>query len=296
MYEFIRTELPKYSITEKCRGLYVTKQGYYQWLRGKEKPYKYAGLLAMILKVLAEDAENRGNYGARRIFLRLKQTEYDYAGSYSTVYRVMKSNGLLQKKRRNPNSLTKEDKAAQKSENLIKQDFHATEPNRKWLSDITEVVTADGKLYISPILDCFDGEIVGLAMDDNMRKELCIEAFEQACRRHNANGMIFHTDRGSQYTSHKFREALESRRAVQSMSGTGRCYDNARMESFFATLKKEKLYKIKTEYMPMEAVKSIIFRWIFSYYNRKRIYTSNEGGYPPSVKRRMYDEGIKTAA
>ena len=101
--------------------------------------------------------------------------------------------------------------------------------------------------------------------------------------------MIFHSDRGTQFTSRRFREALKSRNAIQSMSGTGRCYDNARMESFFATLKKEKLYKIRTELMPRETVKSIIFRWIFLYYNRKRVYTTNAGGYPPDVKRRMYD-------
>ena len=285
-----------YTVTEKCRVLRVTKQGYYQWLRCKDKPCKYAGLLAMILKVLAEHPENKENYGARRVFIRLKQLEYNYPGSYSTVYRVMKSNGLLQRKKRTPNSLTKEDYAAQKSENLINQDFQASEPNIKWLSDISEVPTADGKLYISPILDCFDGQIVGLSMEDNMRKELCIGAFEQACQRHNAYGMIFHSDRGSQYTSHKFREALECRNAIQSMSGTGRCYDNARMESFFATLKKEKLYKMKTGLLPMELVKSIIFRWIFTYYNRERIYTANEKGYPPSVKRRMHEEGILTAA
>jgi transposase InsO family protein len=196
-------QLPEYSIAEKCQVLHVTKQGYYQWLRTRNKPYKYAALLALILKVLAEDVENKVNYGARRVFLRLKQAEYGYSGSYSTVYRVMKANGMLQKKRRNPNSLTKEDNAAQKSENLINQDFQATEPNSKWLSDISEVNTLDGKLYISPILDCFDGQIVGLAMDDNMRKELCIEAFEQACERYNATGMVYHSDRGAQYTSYK---------------------------------------------------------------------------------------------
>jgi transposase InsO family protein len=243
----------------------------------------------MIQKVLAEDTENKANYGARRVYLRLTQPEYNYSGSYSTVYRVMKANCLLQKKKRKPNGLTKEDYAAQKSENLIKQDFTASEPNSKWLSDITEVPTANGKLYLAPILDCFDGQIVGLAMDDNMRKELCITAFEQACLRYNAYGMIFHSDRGSQFTSYTFREALAERGAVQSMSGTGRCYDNARMESFFATLKKEKLYKIRTELLPMATVKSIIFRWIFSYYNRKRVYTANDGGYPPEVKRRMYE-------
>ena len=266
----------------------VTKQGYYKWLRSLNKPYKYAVLLAMINDVLAEDPENKENYGARRVFLRLGHEEYGYTGSYSTVYRVMKANDLLQKKKRASKGLTKEDQMAQKSENLINQDFTATEPNSKWLSDISEVSTADGKLYIAPILDCFDGQIVGLAMDDNMRKELCINAFEQACARYNAYGMTFHSDRGAQYTSLKFREALEFRNAVQSMSGTGRCYDNARIESFFATLKKEKLYKIRTELLPMETVKSIIFRWIFSYYNRKRVYTANEGGYPPEVKRNNY--------
>jgi transposase InsO family protein len=252
--------------------------------------------LAKITDVLAEDPENKENYGARRVHLRLRQPEYGYQGSYSTVYRVMKANGLLQKKKRNPNGLTREDYAAQKSENLLNQNFTATAPNNKWLSDITEIPTADGKLYLAPVFDCFDGQIVGLAMDDNMRKELCIRAFEQACLRHNAYGMIFHSDRGSQYTSHKFREILESRGAIQSMSGTGRCYDNARMESFIATLKKEKLYKIKTKLMSMEAVKSVIFRWIFSYYNLKRVYTANEGGYPPGVKRRIFDEARSVSA
>jgi len=255
-----------------------------------DKPYKYAALLAMIKAVLEEEPENSENYGARRVYLRLAQESYSYKGSYSTVYRVMKANGLLQKKKRNPNSLTKEDREAQKSENLINQDFTAEAPNEKWLMDISEVPTADGKLYISLVFDCYDGKIVGLTMDDNMRKELCIDAFKQACVRENARGMICHGDRGSQYTSHKFREALASYGAIQSMSGTGRCYDNARMESFLATLKKEKLYKIKTEALPRETVKSIIFRYVFSYYNRKRVCSFNEGGYPPDIKRKMYEE------
>jgi transposase InsO family protein len=108
--------------------------------------------------------------------------------------------------------------------------------------------------------------------------------------------MLLHSDRVCQYTSYKFRETLASFGAIQSMSGTGRCYDNARMESFFATLKKEKLNKIKTELLPMATVKSIIFRWIFLYYNQKRIYTPNDGGYPPSVKRKMYESSNKIAA
>ncbi|MFC4599040.1 IS3 family transposase, partial [Cohnella hongkongensis] len=223
------------------------------------------------------------NYGARRMLLALSQI--DIHTSYSTVYRLMKKHGLLQKAKRHPNGITREDAAAQKSANLIQRDFSASAPNQKWLSDITEVPCSDGKLYLSAVLDCYNGEIVGLAMDDNMRKELCIQAFENACKARNARGMIYHSDRGSQFTSQAFRACLAKHGAIQSMSGTGRCYDNARMESFFATLKKEKLYKIKTEHYPMAQIKSIIFRYIMVYYNRRRIYTTNPGGWPPSIYR-----------
>ncbi|QHW34993.1 transposase family protein [Paenibacillus rhizovicinus] len=100
-------------------------------------------------------------------------------------------------------------------------DFSSSAPNAKWLSDITEVPCSDGKLYLSAVMDCFNGEIVGLAMDDNMRKELCIQAFESACKARNARGMIYHSDRGSQFTSQAFRASLAKRGAIQSMSGTG---------------------------------------------------------------------------
>lgn len=277
-----------------CAVLGVTRQGYSKWHKSQGKPYKHEALLALINQVLEEDIENGDNYGVRRIFLALRNNN-SYTGSYSTVCRVCRNNGITLPKKHNPNSLTKADKEAQKSENLIKQDFTAEKPNEKWLSDITEVPCLDGKLYVSPVLDCFDGAIVGLAMDSNMRKELCIRAFEQACRRQNAYGMIFHTDRGSQYTSGDFRASLAKHGAIQSMSGTGRCYDNARMESFFATLKKEKLYRIKTENLPMETVKSILWRYVESYYNHRRIYTTNDG-YPPLVYRNMYYSQQQSAA
>lgn len=277
-----------------CEVLDVTRQGYNKWLKSQGKPSKHEALLALIKQILEEDSENSDNYGVQRIFLALRNNK-GYKGSYSTVCRFCRENRITLPKKKKPNSLTKADKEAQKSEDLIKQDFTADRPNEKWLSDITEVPCADGKLYVAPILDCFDGAIVGLAIDDNMRKELCISAFEQACRRQKASGMIFHSDRGSQYTSGDFRASLAQYGAIQSMCGTGRCYDNARMESFFATLKKEKLYRIKTEQLSMEVVKSIIWRYIESYYNNRRIYTTN-GGYPPFVYRSMYYQEIRVAA
>lgn len=171
--------------------------------------------------------------------------------------------------------------------NFIKQDFTASAPNQKWLGDITEIPTADGKLYVAAVLDCLDGAIVGLQMADHLKAQLCIEAFTSAAKRYQAYGMIFHSDRGSQYTSRLYRQVLAAHGAVQSMSSTGKCYDNARMESFFATLKKEHIYKFKTETMSIEKVKSLVFRYIEIYYNRKRIYTTN-GGYPPLVKHSHY--------
>jgi transposase InsO family protein len=265
-----------------CEALAVSESGYYRSLKPRPKQERQQRLLVNIKEIIGEHEDN-SNYGVQRILLALSQI--DIKTSYSTVRRIMKKHGLLKKVRRHPNGITREDAAAQKSENLIKRDFRASAPNQKWLSDITEVPCSDGKLYLSAVLDCFNGEIVGIAMDDNMRKELCIQAFENACRARSARGMIYHSDRGSQFTSHAFRESLAKRDAIQSMSGTGRCYDNARMESFFATLKKEKLYKIKTEQYPMAYIKSIIFRYIMVYYNRRRVYTSNPGGWPPSIYR-----------
>ena len=265
-----------------CNTLKVSESGYYRSLQGNSKKLRRQRLLVKINEILEKHPDNR-NYGVKRVHLALLQLGEHV--SKSTVYRVMKENNLLQRKKKHPNGITREDHEAQKAENLIKQDFSATEPNQKWLTDITEVPCADGKLYVAPVFDCWNGEIVGLSMDDNMRKELCIRAFEDACNRTGARGMILHSDRGSQYTSHDFRAALINHGAIQSMSGIGRCYDNARMESFFATLKKEKLYKMDTAKLSIAQVKTIIFRYITIYYNRQRIYTANPGGWPPYVFR-----------
>ena len=168
---------------------------------------------------------------------------------------------------------------AQEQENILKRDFSAQRPSEKFLTDITEVQCADGKLYVSPIMDCFNGEIVALEMRDNMKKELCIDTVRQLERIYpNLKGAVFHSDRGSQYTSAAFRAELSRCGMIQSLSGTGHCFDNARMESFFATLKKEKIYQIAAYKLPREQVKTIIFRYIFIYYNRVRVYTRNPLG------------------
>ena len=135
-------------------------------------------------------------------------------------------------------------------------------------------------------MDCYNGEILTVEMRDNMKKELCMDTVHQLKQRYgNLQGVVLHSDRGSQYTSEAYRKLLKACGIMQSLSGTGHCYDNARIESFFATLKKEKLYQIPTYRMKKEEVKTIVFRYIFIYYNRIRLYTGNPGCLPPSEYR-----------
>ena len=241
--------------------LSISETGYYKWLKRQSHPYKYDKLLAKIRQIRADNPD----YGTYRIYLDL-QLYHGYKGSYYLILKLCRMHHLMLKKKYRTKGITQADPAAQASENLIKQDFSALSPNQKWLGDITEIPTADGKLYVAAILDCFDGSIVGLKMADHMRAELCVDAFSSAAKKYQAFGMIFHSDRGSQYTSSMYRKLLTTYGAVQSMSNTGKCFDNARMESFFATLKKEKIYKVKTELLSMETVKSMVFRFIAPFY------------------------------
>ncbi|MDD3831519.1 MAG: IS3 family transposase [Clostridia bacterium] len=272
----------RYPVSLMCRVLKVSESGYYRWLRNREKQNGRSLLLVKIKEILSEHPDN-DNYGVRRMQTALKQNGIDI--SLRTVYHTMQESSLIHHQRR-PHGITKATTEIQEQENLIRRDFSADTPYIKLLTDITEVPCSDGKLYVSPIMDCFSGEILTLEMRDNMKKELCIDTVKSLCRRHKlSDGVILHSDRGSQYTSEAFRNELLKNGITQSLSGTGHCFDNARMESFFATLKKEKLYRMPTYHMTREQVKTIIFRYVFVYYNNVRVYTRNPLGLPPAKYR-----------
>jgi transposase InsO family protein len=203
----------------------------------------------------------------------------------------MRENGLLHKPNK-PKGLTKADKAAQKSDNLLNQDFSSEEPNKKTVPDITEFEGCDGKLYTSAVFDCFDNACLGLSMAGNMRKELVIETFTQAAGQHDLRGVIGHSDRGSQYTSEDFRAVLRELKIIQSMNGVaGRCLDNAKCESMWARGKCEIEACYDTKRMTCEELKALIFRYYMSYWNNRRI-CSAIGGVPPMVKRGVYYEKL----
>ena len=267
-----------------CRVLKISESGYYRWLKNRSKP-KARELLSVKIQAILDEHTDNDNYGVNRMKTALEQEGVTV--SKRTVYRAMSEMGLIHKKRVS-HGTTKATTEIQEQENLIKRDFTAEKPLQKLLSDITEIQCYDGKLYLSAVLDCYNGEILSVAMDNNMKKELCIRTVKELELQYGKRrlaGSIFHSDRGCQYTSEAFRDALKDAGLIQSLSGVGHCFDNARMESFFATLKKEKIYRIAAYKLTREQVKSIVFRYIFVYYNRIRVSTFNPKGLPPVAYR-----------
>ena len=292
-FEYIQNNAAEGEITLYCRVLNVTPQGYDKYLKAQSRPYKYTALLANIKAVLAEDIFNK-TYGRRRMYEKLI-LDYDCPHCYNTVYKVMKDNGLAMPPNR-PKGLTKADKAAQKSDNLLKRNFMAQLPNVKTVTDITEWTACDGKVYHSAVFDCFDNACLGLSLSDNMRAELCVETFKQAAVNYNLRGAISHSDRGSQYTSEEFRVTLEKYGIVQSMNGAaGRCHDNAKCESMWGRGKWEIMACFDTTKMTCEELKQLIFYYYMEYWNYRRI-CSAIGGIPPMVKRGAYYEKLADAA
>jgi transposase InsO family protein len=235
--------------------------------------------------------EDECNYTYKRIrmyqALQLKQPEAVKIPSERTVYRVMEEIGLNHKPKRKPNGITKADKEARKSDNLLKRDFSSEEPLKKCVTDMTEIKASDGKLYASAIFDCYDSVVLGLAMNTNMKDILCEQTLDNAYKAYPMlRDAILHSDRGTQYTSELYRKAISKYGIRQSMnSAGGRCHDNARCESMWARLKEELFYgRYDTTSMTVEQLKTLIWRYFISCWNNRRICSAN-GGLPPMIKR-----------
>lgn len=276
-----------------CRVLGVTRQGYEKYEQSLTKPFKHADLLAEIQAIIAEDEYN-DKYGRERLRDALILRGYDI--SLSTVYRVCLKHGICLKANK-PKSLTKSEKDAYKNDDLLKGDFDAAAPNKKLISDITQLPTKDGTLYISAVFDCFDNACLGITMDDNMKTPLVIGSLKMALLSHKITSAVFHTDRGSQYTSYDFRAFSEKVSLTQSMSFAGSsCYGNAKCESFWGRFKVEAIYgRYRTELMSMDTVKTLVFRYFMGYWNNRRICHSI-GGLPPMLKRRRFFDSFKFVA
>ena len=288
----------KGKITFYCDALGVTRQGFYWYLKSRNAPWKYEGIAEKMREIVAED-ECNDTYGRCRMHqaLKLKYPDEDIP-SERTVYRIMEETGLGHRPNRKPNGITKADRNARKSEDLLKRNFTAGNPLEKCITDITEIPAKDGKLYVSAVFDCYDLGVLGLAMADNMKADLCVSTIENAHKAFpSIRGAIVHSDRGSQYTSVLYREELRRCGIVQSMnSDGGRCHDNARCEAMWARMKEELLYgRYNTKQMSIEERKTLIWRYFIVYWNTRRICSAN-GGLPPMLKRKQYYESLGQAA
>lgn len=282
-----------------CHILGVSRQGFYKYLAKKDRPWKYQDLADVMRAICSED-ECNDTYGRVRMYqaLLLKQPEGIRIPSERTVYRIMEKIGMGHRPKRKPNGITKADREVMKSDDLLKRDFTSSAPLKKCITDITEIKAADEKLYVSAIFDCFDLGVLGLAMETNMKADLCVHTLENALTAYpSLKGSIIHSDRGGQYTSESYREAIRKYEIRQSMnSAGGRCHDNARCESMWARMKSELLYdRYNTEKMTVEELKVLIWRYFISYWNNRRICSAN-GGLPPMIKRKQYYDAFKSAA
>ena len=281
-----------------CDALDVSRQGFYWYLEHRDAPWKYEGLAEKMRGIVAED-ECNDTYGRCRMCqaLKLKYPDEEIP-SERTVYRIMEKAGLGHRPKRKPNGITKADRDARKSQDLLKRDFTAGRPLEKCVTDITEIPARDGKLYASAVFDCYDLGALGLAMADNMRADLCTATIGNA---HKAfpeiSGAVIHSDRGSQYTSALYRAELGRCGIIQSMnSDGGRRHDNARCEAMWARMKEELLYgRYDTKKMSIEELKTLIWRHFIIYWSNRRICSVN-GGLPPMVKRKQYYDSLEQAA
>ena len=286
-----------------CKALEVSRQAFYDYIIHKDDPWKYQFLADEIMKIHSKD-KHSNTYDRNRMYMALilkknsGKINIDIPCE-TTVRKVMKQIGLLHKPQRKPNGITKVDREARKSDDLLKRDFSAEKPLEKAVTDMSELPAKDGKAYVSAIFDCFDLMPIGLAVDDNMRASLCVQTLDNARKSYpGIKGCIIHSDRGSQYTSTEYRETIKKYGIIQSMnSAGGRCHDNARCESVWARMKNELFYSRndKSENYTIYELKTMIWRYFMSYWTNRRICTSN-GGLPPALKRALFYKSVNIAA
>ena len=274
---FVAAHKTVYSIAHLCRLVGIARSWFYGFVqsqpardqRQKLRDNREAELLP---KIKAAFSQSKKRYGSKRVHQDLKADGEDV--SERRVARIMRENNVSPRlhKRRKPRT-TDSNHNLKPSPNLLEQQFDCSVPNRVWLADITYVDTAEGWLYVAAIKDMATREIVGWAMDDHLRSELCCDALNMALgRRGPVPGLIHHSDRGVQYAGGEYRKLIGSARIAQSMSRTGQCLDNAPMESFFASLKKELVHRER--FKTRAQAKAAIFEYIEVFYNRQRRHSA----------------------
>jgi transposase InsO family protein len=271
-WDFISVNADQFGVKRLCRVLGVSRSGYYRHLAGAgARAARRAAEQALVAEIRAIHAEHRQAYGAPRVHAELR--ERGRRDNHKKVARLMREHGIVGRHLRRRKRTTIPDAVAPQVPDLIERDFTAEAVNQRWCGDITYIQVGGSWLYLACVVDMYSRKVIGYSMADHMRAELVIDALQAAvsCRGGNVRGVVFHSDRGTQYTSDAFARVCAAAGIRRSMGRVGSSYDNALAESLWQGLKREA--------MPAGAFDTIaqarleIFRWL-TYYNTRRRHSS----------------------
>ena len=252
-----------------CKVFEVNISSYYHWIKSGCVIKKEDKQLNNLIEVIF--IKGRKNYGTRRIQDKLKEL-YGLMVSRKRISYIMKSLGLRVNMKRRYKNTTDSNHSLPIAPNLLNRDFYASAPDTKYVGDITYISTGEGWLYLATVIDLYSRKIVGWSMDDTMKVSLVNDALNMAINyRKPPKGLLWHTDRGSQYASYSHKDLLQHHGIIQSMSRKGNCWDNAVAESFFKTLKSDLVYQ--TYFYTKVQAKREIFEYIEFHYNRERSHS-----------------------
>lgn len=270
IFSFIEQHKQTWPVSLMCGALSVSTSGFYAWLSrpASEQERRRQALLA---EIRAVHAEFKQRYGSPRIHKELQARGIDC--NVNTVAKLMHDDGIRAKTARKFKVTTDSKHTRPVADNLLERQFNPSKPNEVWLADITYLWTREGWLYLAAVEDLFSRMVVGWSMAEHMESRLVVDALEMAiARRLPQQGLLTHSDRGSQYASEHYQTVLLRHGIECSMSGKGQCWDNAPMESFFASLKKELVHD--EDYHTRQQARSSIFEYIEPFYNHKRRHSA----------------------
>jgi transposase InsO family protein len=297
VYTFIAEEQADpacdWSVTEMCRVLEVSRSGFYDWqTRGpSQRDVDDAMLAREIAAIWIASGET---YGVPRMTAWLHHQSFE--ANHKRVARIMRELGIGGESGRRRVRTTIVDKAATAADDHVKRDFNPPAPDVTWCGDITYLHTGEGWLYLATVIDLFSRRVIGWAAADHMRTELVADALDMAVatRGGTVAGVVFHSDRGSVYTSRTFAELCDTHGVVQSMGATGVCWDNSVAESWFGTMKRELAHRRRWA-TRAEARRDLI-RWIEGWFNARRLHSSNFYNSPIDWENLHYRRGDGIAA
>lgn len=283
IYQFIKDHEKVFRVVKMCNVLEASRSGYYDWRKRplSERAKRRQELTKEVKRV---HAESNQIYGSPKIHKQLGNE--GIKTSERTVQRIMADELIRSKTVKKYKATTNSDHKNPIYPNVINQDFTTTAPGEVWVADITYVWTKEGWLYLASVMDLYSRKIIGFNMGSRLTKELAITALDRAMINQTPReGLIHHSDRGSQYASIDYTDKLKDAKITISMSRRGNCYDNACIESYHSAIKKELIYQKK--YKTRDEAKMSIFNYLVGFYNSKRIH-STLGYVSPNVFERQY--------